>query len=127
MHWRTFKIWIAVTAWKLSKYGFFSGLYFPTLYSNWIRTRKNSESGHFSRSEFKCVWISEWKLQCFNKVTAQKMKFSIKDFFRKLRTWSHLLEKFLMENFIFCAAISFKGAHVVDIKLTFTDWFFIIW
>ena len=42
--------------------------------------------------------------------TAQKMKFSIKDFFIKLdqirrflRIWSHLLKKFLMENFIFCA------------------------
>ena len=41
--------------------------------------------------------------------TAQKMKFSIKDFFskcdqirRKLRIWSHLLKKFVMENFIFC-------------------------
>ena len=42
--------------------------------------------------------------------TAQKMKFCMKDFFskcgqihRKLRLWSHLLKKFLMENFIFCA------------------------
>ena len=42
--------------------------------------------------------------------TARKMKFSIKNFFskcdqihRKLRIWSHLLEKSLMENFIFCA------------------------
>ena len=42
--------------------------------------------------------------------TAQKMKFSIKDFFskcdqirKKLRIWSHLLKKSLMENFIFCA------------------------
>ena len=41
--------------------------------------------------------------------TAQKMKFSIKDFFikceqihRKLRIWSHLLKKPLIENFIFC-------------------------
>ena len=40
-------------------------------------------------------------------LTAQKMKFSIKDFFRKcdqihrkLRIWSHLLKKSLMENFI---------------------------
>ena len=39
---------------------------------------------------------------------AQKMKFSIKDFFSKcnqicsfLRIWSHLLKKCLMENFIF--------------------------
>ena len=44
--------------------------------------------------------------------TSQKSKFSIKDFFskcdqirRKLRTWSHLLKKSLMENFIFCAVI----------------------
>ena len=44
--------------------------------------------------------------------TAQKTKFSIKDFFSKcdkirwkLRIWSHLLKKSLMENFIFCAVI----------------------
>ena len=43
-------------------------------------------------------------------VTAQKIKFSIKDYFskcdqirRKLRIWSHLLKKSLMKNFIFCA------------------------
>ena len=42
--------------------------------------------------------------------TAQKMKFSIKDFFSKcdqirsfLRIWSHSLKKSLMGNFIFCA------------------------
>ena len=42
--------------------------------------------------------------------TAQKRKFSIKNFFskcdqirRKLVIWSHLLKKYLMENFIFCA------------------------
>ena len=42
--------------------------------------------------------------------TAQKMKFSIKDFSSKcdqvrsfLRIWSHLLDKSLMENFVFCA------------------------
>ena len=43
-------------------------------------------------------------------MAAQKMKFSIKDFFSKcdkirskLRIWSHLLKKSLMANFIFCA------------------------
>ena len=43
-------------------------------------------------------------------ITAQKIKFSIKDFFskcdqirRKVEIWSHLLKKSLMENFIFCA------------------------
>ena len=46
--------------------------------------------------------------------TAQKLKFSIKDFFSKcdqtrsfLRIWSYLLKKSLMENFIFlCSAVS---------------------
>ena len=47
--------------------------------------------------------------------TAQKMKFSIKDFFskfdqirRKLRILSHVLNKSLMENFIFCALLLLK-------------------
>ena len=42
--------------------------------------------------------------------TAQKMKFTIKNFFSKchqirrfLRIWSHLLKKSFMENFIFSA------------------------
>ena len=55
--------------------------------------------------------IGLWTRVCINKLyTAQKMKFSIKDFSSKydqmrsfLRIWSHLLEKYLMENFIFCA------------------------
>ena len=44
--------------------------------------------------------------------TAQKMKFSTKDFFggcdqirKNLRIWSHLLKKPLVENFIFCAVV----------------------
>ena len=44
--------------------------------------------------------------------TAQKMKFSIKDFFSKcdqirsfLPIWSHLLKKSLIENFFFCAVL----------------------
>ena len=44
--------------------------------------------------------------------TAKSMKFSINDFFskydqirRKLRIWSRLLKKSLMENFIFCPVI----------------------
>ena len=43
-----------------------------------------------------------------SRITAQKIKFSIKDFFSKcekifsfLRIWSHLLQKSLMEHFIF--------------------------
>ena len=43
-------------------------------------------------------------------ITAQKMKFSIQNFFskcdqirKKLRICLHLLKKSLMENFVFCA------------------------
>ena len=64
---------IIITAWKVSKYGVFSGPYFPGFGLNteiysvslrnqseyWkIRTRKNFVFGHFSRS----VWIL--KLDC---------------------------------------------------------------
>ena len=50
------------------------------------------------------------------------MKFSIKDFFskcdqirRKLRIWSHLLKKSLMENFIFCAVL-ISAIQDIDLK-----------
>ena len=48
-------------------------------------------------------------LKTWPNFTAQKSKFSMKDFFskcdqihRKLQIWSHLLEKSSMENLIFC-------------------------
>ena len=50
------------------------------------------------------------------------MKFSIKDFFSKcdqirsfLRIWSHLLNKSLMENFIFCALLEAKFGDNPDL------------
>ena len=50
--------------------------------------------------------------------TAQKMMFSIRDFFSKCnqicrfrRVWSHLLKKSVMENFIFCAAMKMCHTH----------------
>ena len=55
------------------------------------------------------------------RLTAQKMKFSIKEFFskcdqirRKLWIWSHLLQKSLMENFIFCAVVC---SHMKRLRL----------
>ena len=56
--------------------------------------------------------------------TAQKMKFSIKDFFRKcdqihsrLQIWPHLLKKSLMKNFILCAV------HFAQLVLSCTTYF----
>ena len=47
------------------------------------------------------------------------MTFSIRDFFskcdqirRKMRNWSHLLKKSLMENFIFCAVSIADIEHI---------------
>ena len=73
--------------------------------------------------------------------TAQKMKFSIKDFFnkrdqtrRKLWIWSHLLQKSLIENFIFCGA---KNEIITSLFLIITpsnkffphdpNYIFVIW
>ena len=51
------------------------------------------------------------------------MKFSIKDFFskcdqirRKLRIWSNLLKKSLMEKFVFCAVVALE-------KYQITSWY----
>ena len=58
----------------------------------------------------------------------EKMKFSNKDFFRKcyqirgkLRIWTHLLKKSLMENFIFCAVSVFDSVTVI------VAWFPFVW
>ena len=57
---------------------------------------------------------------CF---TSQKMEFSIKNFFskcdqirRKLRIWSHLLKKCLMENVMICAVLGHKSGVAKQIK-----------
>ena len=56
-----------------------------------------------------------------NNITAQKMSFSINDFFSKydqirsfLRIWSHLLKKSLMENFTFCAVYEFPQNDIPE-------------
>ena len=53
------------------------------------------------------------------KLSLHKKKFSIKDLFNKcdqirskLRIWSHLLKKSLMENFIFCAV--YAKVHIFE-------------
>ena len=65
------------------------------------------------------------KLQSVAKLntTAQKMKFSITDFFSKsdqirsfLPIWSHLLTKSVMENFIPCA-VTIKLQYNIQLKI----------
>ena len=76
---------------------FYRGRVFLTFLRSTIKTNSKDETINHSNIYF----------------TAQKMKFSIKDFFskwdqirRKLRIWSHLVKQSLMENFIFCAVFA---------------------
>ena len=57
--------------------------------------------------------------------TAQKMSFPFHDFFKKcdqirsfLRTWSNLMKKSLVKNFIFCAADVLNSSKVKNTKMT---------
>ena len=66
---------------------------------------------------------------CKRLLIAQKMKLSIKDFFREcdqirnfLRIWSHLLKKSLMENFIFCAVSFTQTRNVFNVSKSSLLW-----
>ena len=73
---------------------------------------------HFLFCHFQKTMCHTFSYHLFYKLTltAQKIKFFIKDFFskchlirRKLRIWSRLLKKSLMKNFIFCAVSTKTG------------------
>ena len=89
---------------------FFSVYYFSFALLTIIRTTK-WQSKHINTTPNinKLITISSWQNQ---DNLHKKMKFSMKDssskcdqIRRKLRIWTHSLEKSLMENFIFCAVI----------------------
>ena len=91
-----------------SKYIFsrtFENIFFFFVYVQ-ISTWRDCVTSHSTQT---MAWI----------IAAQKMKFSIKDFFSKcdqirsfLRIWLHLLKKSLIENFIFCAV----NVRTLDVK-----------
>ena len=76
--------------------------------------------------------ITRWcsKLLQSVKITEQKMKFSIKDFFSKcdqIRSskgiWSHLLEKSFMEDSIFCAVnLAIKKRDLTRFSINCSDY-----
>ena len=66
-----------------------------------------------------------WRISTARTFTAQKMKFSIKDFCskcdqirRKLRIWSHLLKNFLTKNWSFCAVIRARKTKSTFFQVT---------
>ena len=68
-------------------------------------------------------------------LTAEKIKFSIKDFFSKcdqicsfLRIWSHLLKKSSTENFTFCTVSQkVKGILVWNLQHVIFKWRWTYW
>ena len=86
----------------------------------WARTIKMYYRFRCTKSNLTILSLgslgSAWPRRSFLSVAHtlhKKMKFSIKDFSskcgqtrRKLRIWSHLLKKSLIENFIICAVIA---------------------
>ena len=104
-----FELPVVFAAWKVSEYGVISSPYFPLFSPN---TRKYRPEITSYVDTFHAAFILRLSLK-LSRNTAQKMNFSIKNFFSKcdqirriLRIWSHLLKKSLMENFIFCAVFS---------------------
>ena len=72
------------------------------------RRKKGSVVRKTDESDYKSLQVTTSYYKWLRVTTAQKMKFSFQDFFKKcdqirLRIWSHLLKKSWMENFIFCA------------------------
>ena len=101
---------VFATAWNVPQYGVFSGPYFPVF---------GPEKTPYMDTFHAVGWFYTIDVFSHNtqrriyspvKHTAQKMKFSIKDFCSNfsflssfLQIWSCLLTNSLMENFIFCA------------------------
>ena len=105
------------TAWKVSVLGVNLIPIFP--HSDWITPNTDTFYAVFTESKFyfsALQYAVHYPLNIWT--TAQKMAFSIKDFFskydqsrRKLRIWSHLRQNSLMENAIFCAVDFLVAAH----------------
>ena len=81
----------------------------------------------------KSVGFSKVRQTLSNMLHCKKKKFSIKNLFskcdeirRKLRIWSHLPKKSLLENFIFCAVFAMYYGDMKDLTGTFSFGFFII-
>ena len=79
-----------------------------------------SQTFHVTRVLDPAVKLIIQKLRYFCAITAQKMKFSIKDFFSKcdqsrsfLRIWSHLLKKSLMKTSFLCSEM-FNSVNIVS-------------
>ena len=101
-----------ITAWKVSKYGVISGLYFPAFGLNTERHFVSNYSvfGHFSLSEFYRFMIflfyfsNRFIVNDFSGHRTKNEVFRICDQICSfLQIWSHLLKKYLMKNFNFCA------------------------
>ena len=88
--------------------------YFPSFDSEYLKSFRFFNFHNMGNLNFNWILIKNIQVKVII-VIAQKMKFSIKDFFsksdqipRKLRIWSHLLKKSLMENLLFVQWVSLE-------------------
>ena len=95
------------------KHSGYSTFYFPLLLLTVLLWKKYLKT--FKFVDLMAVW-----LKLYAKLTSQKIKFPIKDFFSKyvqihsfLWIWSYLLNKSLMESFIFCTV--FQSGPWLDV------------
>ena len=85
--WRLFSSGVSHTAWKVSKYGFISGPYYPDpalrIQSEYrkIRTKNNSVFGHFSRSALFTTRFSTSFSTIFSTIFENIKKWCISTFF----------------------------------------------
>ena len=94
-------------------------LKFSNLYHENLELETEEWQSIFQRTVFTFVGMVAFvEVVVVRTFTAQKMKFSIKDFFsncdqlyRNLRIWSHLLQKSLIKNLIFCACSVYTSLH----------------
>ena len=96
--------------------GFYSKLTQSCTYSHLLRIWENTVPKH---PVFTIVLHGEFSQESSIIDTAQKMEFSINDFFSKydqicsfLRIWSHFLKKSLMENLIICTVRYLTGSSI---------------
>ena len=123
-------LWLVIVGHPIGVPRLWRSAYFAPTYTNKAKSNtkpnQNTERGRAPKSELILEHVfnkvrSTMKAICIRMLpglsvfTAQKMKFSIMDFFSKcnqirrfLWNWSHLLKKSLMENLIFCAVSWFR-------------------
>ena len=110
--------YVKIEKWKLYK-GIISSVHWKQL-NNFLSIINTKKRNYKSDIALKVLKVTQFDI---GSQIAQKMKFSIKDFFskcdqilRKLRIWSYLLKKSFMENFVFLCSVNDITRKIIRLK-----------